>query len=311
MLCQATCAQPVPSAEEGIPYLVTFGKEASRSWGDDDHCQVFFFVIPKKINHPVYIRVFDPDCGGDIDEKKGTFNTKTKFSVYGGKGSFTNSGAKKTQPVKGYDAGNLLFSKTFAAESDYDNKWYTFGPINPMEGEYVPAYGGNIIKFIAEGIAGDDGNLYKYYLSANPDNNKWVEGANAFTFEYTFRLPDNAADVVHIYPYVDDKVISIKQSNFDWDNDGYARIISIAKKGELIKTSGDNQWVSSEHKISAREKNSSLDIQFIKSKTKPVRNNNVVLYVKNQYGELLPFYASPIGGIPKYKYPFQSQPKRK
>jgi hypothetical protein len=28
----------------------------------------------------------------------------------------------------------------------------------------------------------------------------------------------------------------------------------------------------------------------------------MVLYVTNQYGELLPFYASPIGGIPKFKY---------
>ena len=31
-----TFAQPVPSKEENIPFLVTFGKEADKSWGDDD-----------------------------------------------------------------------------------------------------------------------------------------------------------------------------------------------------------------------------------------------------------------------------------
>jgi hypothetical protein len=28
----------------------------------------------------------------------------------------------------------------------------------------------------------------------------------------------------------------------------------------------------------------------------------MVFYITNQYGELMPFYTVPIGGVPKYKY---------
>ena len=56
--------QPVPGKDENIPFLVTFGKEGKTSWGDADFYQVFFFSILKDYTKPVYIRVFDPDCGG-------------------------------------------------------------------------------------------------------------------------------------------------------------------------------------------------------------------------------------------------------
>ena len=55
--------QAVPSTDENIPFLVTFGQEGETSWGDDDFFQVFFFTIPKDYAGQVYIRIFDPDCG--------------------------------------------------------------------------------------------------------------------------------------------------------------------------------------------------------------------------------------------------------
>jgi hypothetical protein len=64
----------------------------------------------------------------------------------------------------------------------------------------------------------------------------------------------------------------------------------------------EDNWIEDEFKIFDEEKNTSLDIQFIKRKNPAVKNNNVVVNVRNQYGELLPFYVIPIGGVPKYKY---------
>ena len=61
-------AQPVPNIEENIPYLMTFGKQAETSWGDDDFSQTFFFLLPKDYSNPVFIWVYDPDVGGDVDE---------------------------------------------------------------------------------------------------------------------------------------------------------------------------------------------------------------------------------------------------
>lgn len=294
-------AQAIPSMEENIPYLVTFGGQSEKKWGDDDFCGIFFIVIPTKQIDPVYIRVFDPDCGGDLDEPKGAFDTKTSFTVYGGKGSWSDPDAQKTDPVGNYKNGNLLATKTFDNNPKYNNTWHTFGPFNPTEGEMVNDFGGFVFKIIAQGVSGDDGNLYKYFISTDPDENKAIEGANSFAYEYTFRMHDNSNNISHIYPYLDDKVVSINISDFDWDNDGIIRIVSIAKNGIAAKTSGEGNWISSEHAIVAEEKNSSLDIQFIKAKGTPIKNNNVVIYVRNQYGKLLPFYVTPIGGIPKFK----------
>jgi len=302
VLMTNTYGQPVPAGDENIPYLMTFGPKAGTSCGDDDFSQTFFFLIPKSYNQPVFIRVFDPDVGGAIDELDGIFDTKMTYSVYGGKECYSDKDAQETQPKGNYKSGNLLASKTFGDQPNYDNNWYVFGPFNPTEGEFVQKFDGYIFKVVVDGIAGDDGNLYRYFLSTKMDENKAVEGANAFAYEYSFRMHDNPVEVSHIYPYVDDRTISVKLSNFDWDSDGIIRTDSVARQGQLSKVSAEDNWIEDEFKIFDEEKNTSLDIQFIKRKSNPVKNNNVVVNVRNQYGELLPFYVIPIGGVPKYKY---------
>ena len=294
-------AQPVPAADENIPFLVTFGKDAGTKWGDDDYCQIFFFKIKKEYKQPIYLRVFDPECGGQNDEVNADFNTMTKFSVYGGSGCVSNSDAVGTDPKGNYNSGNMLASKTFGSKGDYDNNWYTFGPYNPSEGEYSEKFGGYIFKVICEGIKGDDGNLYRYYMSTSAEKNIAVEGGNAFTFEYTFRLHKEAYQTSHIYPYIDDKVISVEQRNFDWDGDGYIKVCSVATLGDEVSLSSDNNWSSSVYKIKDKERGKSLDIQFTKNNKQSVNNNNVVFSIRNQYGELLPFYVVPIGGVPKFE----------
>jgi len=288
-------AQPVPAAEENIPYLVTFGNRAKTSYGDNDFKQIFYFSIPKDYRKPFYIRVYDPEISGDNDEIIGRPDTKTKFSVYGGKGCITKKEAM------GGKAGNLLATKTFDTKPTYNGKWYTFGPFNPSQGEDVPRYYGNVFKIVAEGIEGNDGNLYRYFLSTSPSKNIAIDGGNAFTFFYTFRLHADPNQVSHIYPYVDDKVISIRQTNFDWDNDGSIKLYSVATMAKPLAVSGDDKSVTSEYFIKKAEKGTSLDIQFQKRKENSLDNNNVVFYIRNNYGESMPFYTVPIGGVPKFK----------
>jgi hypothetical protein len=302
-------AQPVPGIDENIPNLVTFGSDSETAWGDNDFCQIIFFSIPKEITTPIYIRVYDPDISGTIDEQKGAWNTKMFYGIFGGKGACSNEAAQKSDLKGNYDSGTLLASKTFSSDASYDSKWYTFGPFNPSEGELLPDYGGNIFKIIIEGTSGDDGNMYHLYLSSSPTENKAIEGGFAFYFKYKFRMHDNVNEVSHIYPYIDSRVVAVKQTNFDWDNDGVIRVISVGKNGETMKVSGDNNWLSSQHNISPAEKNTSLDIQLIKNKTAHIKNNNVVIYLENQFGELMPFYSVPIGGVPKYKYSIGIKPK--
>ena len=293
-------SQQMPSDDEKIPYLCTLGKNADKTYGDDDKVQIIFFSIPENSKESFYIRIFDPVISSKNDEIRGGENTKMRFSIYGGKGAHSDPDAKKCDPVGNYKSGILLGSHTFSNEIKYQDNWYTFGPFNATEGEAQPNVGGNILKLIVEGIDGDDGNLYKLFLSSKGDNNINVEGGNSFCYEYTFRLIQKQAAVSHIYPFVPVGVISVLVNVFDYDNEGIIRAVTVAKKSDIKESNSEGTWTQLKFLISKEEINTSIDLQFINKKN--VKNNNVTVYITNQFGELLPFYSTPIGGVPKYKY---------
>jgi hypothetical protein len=301
-------AQPAPAVDQNFPYLVTFGNKAEKKWGDDDFVQAFFFSVPVACNQPVYIRVFDPNVGGLIDENRGGFDTKTKFTVYGGAGTHSNPDARKPDPVGNFRSGVQLATKTFAGDTAYDGKWYTFGPFSPIEGELQPDFGGYIFKLLIEGIEGDDGNLYKMYLSSKKEVSVDIDGGNAFTYEFCLRMSDVIGTVAHLYPFVTSNVVTVKTSVFDYDNDGMIRTVSVAVKGDIFRPKGDGVWADTLHTVLKEEYNTSLDIQFIKQNNS--KNNNIVIDISNQYGDAMPFYTVPIGGVPKYKYKIGVKPAK-
>ncbi len=293
-------SQPVPNVEENIPYLMTFGLKAETSWGDDDFSQAFFFLIPEAYNQPFFIRVFDADTGGEVDEIAGEFDTRCVYEVFGGEGNWTDDDAKETNPSGNYKSGTLLASRAFTANPRYDNNWYSFGPFNPAQGEYVDYYEGYIFKIICEGVSGDDGNMYRYFLSTSDSENRPIEGSNAFAYEYSFRMHNDSEEVAHIYPYVENGTIWVKVSNFDWDFDGDIMAISVQRQGQSLLVSGEDHWNEGKLTIQDEEIGTSFDFRFVKSKNL-VRNNNVVVNVRNQFDEAMPFYTIPIGGVPKYR----------
>jgi hypothetical protein len=301
-----TNGQPVPGKDENITFLVTFGKDGETSWGDDNFYSVWFFAIPRDYTQQFYIRVFDPDTGGENDEIQAEFNTKCMYSIYGGQGVDPDRNEESRGLIKGmnYKGGNLLASRVFGGEPRYDNKYFTFGPFNPAAGDYNSKWG-YIFKVVCEGISGDDGNLYRYFLSRAPDSNIPIEGANAFTYEYTFRMWNDFKSISHIYPYVDTGVIFIKQRNFDWDDDGHILVVSRYKQGIDVPISNEDDWAESRIPIEPEEVGSSLDFQFHKRQGELVKNNNVMVTLENQRGDALPFYSSPIGGVPVYQASIQ------
>src|SRR6185503_19999820 len=144
--CQLAWSQAIPSDDEKIPYFTTFSKNAKLSFGDDDFVQIIFFVVPEKANVPFYIRIYDPDNGGTIDQKVSNFNSKTKFSFYGGKGAQSNKDCQDQNPKGNCKSGVFITGKTFGEDAAQDAKWYEFGPFNPKEGELLPDLGGYVFK---------------------------------------------------------------------------------------------------------------------------------------------------------------------
>ena len=67
-----------------------------------------------------------------------------------------------------------------------------------------------------------------------------------------------------------------------------------------MKISGEDHWANDELRVQDDEIKTSMDFRFVKSQSL-VRNNNVVVNVRNQFGEAMPFYTIPLGGVPKYK----------
>jgi hypothetical protein len=295
-----TWAQPIPSKDNNIDFLQTFGNKAPATWGDDDYVQTYFVAVPLNYKQPFYIRVFDANCGGQHDQVNGTFNTKTKYTIYGGNSTYSNEDARNTEPVGNYKSGVLLHTKLFDNSPEFDNNWYTFGPINPSEGEYDKDLNAHVFKIITEGITGDDGNMYSYYVSTSPTDNKPIEGLNAFAYEISFRMqPKTAQKQMHLYPFVDTKVVSVTQNNFDFDNLGFMRLTTIVKKVNPQEVSLDGTWAKTTAKITDAEHNTSLDYCITNTNSKA---NDAVLFFVNQYGKAIPFFTTPIGGLPKYKY---------
>ena len=296
--CLCSWAQRVPNESENIDYLVTFGKEAPPNTGDDDHVQIIFFVVPYSHKAPVYLRIFDPDMGNKHDEFVGAPNTFTRFSVYGGQGAFSNKDAREIRLSSNYKSGNLLSSQVFGNDTQFDSEWYTMGPFNPLEGEEISSFNGYLLKVVVEGLGGNDGNHYRFFLSEENGRNKTIEGANAFAYKYTFKL-HKAQTLAHIYPFIESSVISVTQHNFDFDDDGEILIYTVKKNRVKAAGSGDNVWASSVHLITESEKNLTMDIQIQKVSS---QENTMTVYITNQYNEPVPFFALPIGGPPKYKY---------
>jgi hypothetical protein len=249
-------AQAVPNPGENIQYLITFGAKADPAWGDDDFTQTFFFLVPQGQRQPVYLRVYDPDCGGKLDSQKGSYDTRTSFSIYGGPGAHSGAGARDPRP--------------------------TLKP-QPMTG-----------------LSGNDGNVYRFFFSTERAANNAVPGGNAFTYEYCFRLPPALKQAtVHLYPFVNDKVVSIKQSNYDIDKSATLTVFSVAKNGHPGVVSGDKEWSSNVIPITDKERGLSLDFRLTSTTKTP---NDMVFYVTDQYDTALPFFAVPIGGPPRYRY---------
>ncbi|MCX6329290.1 MAG: hypothetical protein NTZ85_07225, partial [Bacteroidia bacterium] len=88
-------------------------------------------------------------------------------------------------------------------------------------------------------------------------------------------------------------------------------VVSRYKQGIDIPISDDDYWVDSKIAIEPPEVGSSLDFQFHKKQGDLVKNNNVVVTLESQRGDALPFFSSPIGGVPVYQAKIKVTPVKK
>ncbi len=245
--------------------LVTFGNDASPNDGDDNFSQIIFFKIPKSIKKPLYVRIFDPDCGGAWDElgswnkseeSVGNWNTRTRFSLYGG-------------------SGKLIISKSFETDSLTDNHWYTLAKIIPQNGKKVGDY--YLFKLLVQGEKGNDGNVFDVIVSSSKLNEKPV-GVKLFSYAPTVSIPKKQSAFPEFRFLIPSNTQTLYIRNFDLDRASFWFETPFGSHLPL-KASNQGKWV--EEKLSVTPApTQELAALIVKSLTRS--SNTLILSVQDQ-----------------------------
>jgi len=268
-------------------YLITYGIDASTVEGDDDFFQVVFIRMPDQMRDPVYVRIFDADCGGEVDaiyHRK--FDTRTGFKIFGGKGAYSVPGMRKPTPVKSdLYAGTLLANEEFGENPLLDNKWYTFARIKPEDGEKVGQF--RYFKVVIEGKEGNDGNAFLITVSSEEHSSTPPDEVEIFTFAPTIRLPRPGV-FSEMRFFVPEDVREIVVHNFDLSG---AKIgVDTAFRSNLkVGSSGQNEWMKGVVYLKEIEVGRMCALRFEGGREMP---NDGTFYVTDKHGNLLSMLVS-------------------
>ena len=147
------------------PLVVTYGPAASTAEGDPDFREVIFLSVPDGLKDRLYLRVFDPDTGGEHDlVYDAADDTQVRFTLFGGEGAYTGVAGAGVEPgAEQLAAGTTLGEQVVAASAALDDRWQTLFSVTADQGEAVG--GRRIFRLQVEGVSGDDANLYGATLS--------------------------------------------------------------------------------------------------------------------------------------------------
>jgi PKD repeat protein len=191
-LLMGTPAEVSAQQARGL-FFAVFGQDAPPERGDHNHVQTIYIDIPITETRPIYLRIFDADVGGNLDERHGNFNSKTRFVLLGG-----NSAARtfevrpdiRRSPYVNHNfpTEDIIHDRTFGVERSADGRYSVLGNLPPNRG-YLTPDGYRRYVFLTMGIEGNDGNFFDFVISYDPNDK--VEPANyrMFAYELTFRMP--------------------------------------------------------------------------------------------------------------------------
>ncbi len=249
--------------------LVTFGPDAGPGKGDDDFRELVSIRVRASVTQPLHLRIFDPDVGGGEDEPTGPWNTRTRFALFGGDAD--SKGAR------------LLAEAVFGADPRTDGQWHNLGAFSPDQGERV---GDDwVFTLVAEGLEGDDGNLFDVAVSADPKTSVQTEGVVLLSLRPTIRIPAGADRVAEVRFAVPPGTTGLSIRSFDLDQ-ARTRLDLPFSDPIPLQDSGDGRWGEDRVSLDAEERAQPAGI-VIRGGRKLL--NNVVLEARDQSGRPLAF----------------------
>jgi len=173
-------------------YLAVHGPDAPRSVGDPNSLQALYFDVPTSETAPIYVRVFDAETGGNLDARRGAFNTKTRFVILGGATANEVHGIDHN-PARNrrltFPASDVIFDETVGANNRVDGRYWNLGAL-PIPKGYPVGPDTRRFVLLVFAVEGDDANYFDYVLSLDPEGKVPPPGVSMFTYELTLRTPE-------------------------------------------------------------------------------------------------------------------------
>lgn len=254
-------------AQTRVP-LITFGGDAPRAHGDDDFTQSVFIKLPADTSETLYLRLFDPDCGGGYDEEIGPFNTKTRFTLLGG------AGASRPGP-----GGTEIIQREFGQDPTLDNRWLSF-PLDLAQGERVD----DVVYFrlVVEGLGGDDGNLFDVAVSSSAKLNRLPAGVELLSYSPAASIPKVAGRFAEARVKIPSRNLTIR--NFDMENHPIWFETPLRSDFPLAP-SAEGEWQETRLELPAEMVG---EVGAIVVGSSRVQHNNIVLQARDNVGQPVP-----------------------
>lgn len=291
-------SQEIPSKIENLEGFVVYGKAAQPPGGADQYQQHIYLKVPTDYQGKVVIRIFDPETGGQNDIMKGEQNTEFSYTLYGGEGTFWD-GDLNNQRATG--KGSILEKVVLGPESAGDNSYITLFSVDSREGEYVPEFDSWIFRFECQGQDGDDGNVFKVFLSTDSNRNTPIEGSNSFRYVNSCILHD-APETGHLFPYMESTFQNVEGEIQGLVPGQNLIMVSRDRRGQRLwpTSPGDDDITFT---VMDEEIGVSLDFQL------PGRRmglssgkQSICISLTSQSETYVKFYSEPIGGVPMFRY---------
>ena len=270
----------VAAQAQETPLTVTYGPAAGTEEGDPDYREVLFLSVPEGGQERIYLRVFDPDTGGDHDLVYGAEDdTEVRYTLFGGEGAYTALTAAGARPEP-LAAGQSLGERLVGANPALDSRWQTLFAVAPEEGEAVD--GRRVFRLQVEGASGNDANLYAATLSLRERRNLAPDGLEIAGLAPTVRVPDirHLTELRFVVPG-DAERLTVR--NFDAAN--AAIELTTAFETVPIAASDQDEWRETEVPIRPDQRGRPAALVLAGGEEIP---NDVTFEVLDQAGRVVP-----------------------
>jgi len=285
-------------------FFSTFGAGAEHELGDPDNRQAFYVDIPADEQKPLYLRIFDADVGGAYEEKRGPFDTKTRFLLLGGESAAKNyaSSFKTPEDLEIFNNGDIVHSREFGNEPKWNATYYNLGEI-PKERGFKTEDGYYRFVLLVEGISGNDGNYFDFVISYDPNAKDIPDDIRLFVRDLSLRIPDDHGFETRIN-------VSTKGNEelniITYDMDDVPLSVEMPFRTSVSLTpSGDGNWVDNNFSVPTPGKTQSIGIKVNGRDF----NNTFGLMVEGSTGQSLPIQL-PIKDYEPFSQPVITQNHR-